>query len=40
MKPKELFEWTKSCEAVFQKLKRDDYHTPVLAFPNNVDPFR
>lgn len=38
-KPEEPFEWTELCEAVFQKLKWEMTPTPVLAFPNNVDPF-
>ena len=39
MKPKEPFEWTDSCETAFQELKQVMTTTPVLAFPNNVDPF-
>ena len=38
-KPKELFEWTESCETAFQELKHVMTTTPVLPFPNNVDPF-
>ena len=33
------FEWTERCEHAFQQLKRDMSTTPVLAFPNNDDPF-
>ena len=33
------FEWTERCEHTFQELKRDMTTTPVLAFPNNEDPF-
>ena len=35
----ELFEWTGSCESAFHELKRVMTTTPVLAFPNNEDPF-
>ena len=38
-KPKAPFEWTERCEHAFQQLKRDMTTTPVLAFPNNDDPF-
>ena len=38
-KPRAPFEWTESCEHAFQQLKRDMTTTPVLAFPNNDDPF-
>ena len=34
-KPKEPFEWTRSCETAFQELKHIMTTTPVLAFPNN-----
>ena len=38
-KPRAPFEWTERCEHAFQQLKRDMTTTPVLAFPNNDDPF-
>ena len=38
-KPRTPFEWTEGCEHAFQELKRDMTTTPVLAFPNNEDPF-
>ena len=33
------FEWTDSCEPAFQELKQVMTTTPVLVFPDNVDPF-
>ena len=38
-KPWVPFEWTERCEHAFQQLKLDMTITPVLAFPNNDDPF-
>ena len=33
------FDWTEECQAAFQKVKDLLVHAPVLAYPNNDDPY-
>ena len=38
-KPKSAFEWTDECDVAFNRLKECITTTPVLSFPNPLDPF-